>query len=156
MAVILQKNKKKKWSEHFMQCQYYRKFGKRRLAIIPNIKYWTWESDLLAITKSFYLHGIEIKRSRSDYRHEIKKHYKFEAMARGLGPNKFYYMVPDNLITLDEVNEKYGLKYIMKYGSIEIIREATFLHKNKVLEKGYISILEKCYWKMWKYKKMIK
>lgn len=152
----ISKARKRRMTEHYMQRKYYSEYYNRRLIIMPNIKYFGWESDLLAVTKVMYLHEVEIKRSRSDFRHESKKDLKFKKINYGLGPNKFYYMVPDGLIDLNEIDERFGLIYIMKYGKIFVLREATFLHKIKLNNEQYLRILEKSYYQMWKYKKLVK
>lgn len=47
-------------------------------------------------------------------------------------PNKFYYVVPENLIKLDEIPKYAGLLYIDDLNQIIIVKEAPFLHKNKL------------------------
>lgn len=47
-------------------------------------------------------------------------------------PNKFFYVVPENLIYIDEIPDFAGLIYIDDFGNIKKIKEPKFLHKDKV------------------------
>lgn len=55
-----------------VQCQ----FPYRRWLVVPNVSWgmMPWECDLLAMSKSGYLHEIEIKVSVADLRADAKKH----------------------------------------------------------------------------------
>ena len=46
-------------------------------------------------------------------------------------PQKFYYCVPENLITADEVPEYAGLVYYTRWGSFKEIKKAPKLHDVK-------------------------
>ena len=47
-------------------------------------------------------------------------------------PNKFFYAVPDGLITKEEVPEYAGLLYISETGAVKKIKDGKFLHKDKL------------------------
>lgn len=59
----------------------------RRLGHFPvmnNVNVFTWESDLLTVTKSGYVHEFEIKVSRADYRRDKKtKDIKYQVLDKG-------------------------------------------------------------------------
>ncbi len=112
-----------------------------------------------------YCYEIEIKISRSDFLNDFKKVDKHSIMKNGtypvkkykyrwdkelnksvsehsyvdtewkFRPNKFYYCVPEGLISKEEVPDYAGLMYANEFG-ITTIKEPKFLHKDKLdLEK---------------------
>ena len=56
-------------------------------------------------------------------------------------PNKFFFAVPEGLVSVDEVPDYAGLIYIFarNYNKVQIIKQPKFLHKNKidVRQKGF-------------------
>jgi hypothetical protein len=60
-----------------------------------------------------------------------------------LMPNRFYFAVPEGLIQPHEVPLYAGLMYFKDYGTGEIIREAPFLHKKKILPDVQSRLLKK-------------
>lgn len=108
------------------------------------------EADVISITKTGFINEFEIKRSRSDYLADFRnKSYKHKAMSERTGAelrpsgniwyfsaNKFWFVVPENLITLDEIPEYAGLIYINE-NSLSIIKNAPRLHKYKATEELY-------------------
>lgn len=106
-----------------------------------NLFVYGWESDYLAITKSDYVYEVEIKISRSDFfndfKHKEQKHLIMEGKEgiifpdniEGNRPNYFYYAVPENLISIEEVPEYAGLIYITPYHWCNIVKTAPKLIK---------------------------
>ena len=157
-----------KWSEELIQQQLRYSF------LSPNsVKYFTenlnvydWESDVLKITKSGYAYEFEIKISRgdfkNDFKHKKKKHLLLENKEnKAKMPNYFYYVVPEDLITEDEVPEYAGLIYIYgtvlgsgrPYYSFSEIKKAPKLHAEKMnVEK--LNLVDKFYYNYihWKHK----
>lgn len=111
---------------------------------------YDWESDYLAITKSGYVYECEIKISRGDYHNDlkkVKKHLILEDINTDeQRPNYFYYVVPDGLISVDEVVDEYGLIYVKPYG-IEIVKKAPLLHKQKI-DFDKLNLMDKFYYCM--------
>ena len=121
-----------------------------------------WETDFLVVQKSGYCYEIEIKTSRSDFFNDFKKENKHLILNEGVymkkkyryhtdpetrkriseqyydrtewkfRPNKFYYCVPEGLIKVGEVPDYAGLMYVNSYGIVTTIKEAKFLHKEKL------------------------
>jgi len=113
-----------------------------------------WESDVFVLQKaSNYSYDIEIKISKADYLHDFTKWEKHSIIKNGLmpyvhgknpdgswhyeyrdhkfRPNKFYFCVPDGLITRQDVPDYCGLMYIMGASEeMRIVKDAPFLHKN--------------------------
>jgi len=121
-----------------------------------------WETDFLVVQKNGYCYEIEIKISRSDFFNDFKKKNKHLILNEGVymkkkyryhtdpekkkrvseqyyvptewkfRPNKFYYCVPEGLINVDEIPDYAGLMYVNFYGIVTTIKEAKFLHKEKL------------------------
>lgn len=103
-----------------------------------------WESDFFIVRQNGYCIEFEIKISRTDFFNDKKKVDKHLILETGKSiryniqeqhdfkPNKFYYVVPDNLITVDEIPKYAGLLYIDSFNQIITLKEAPFLHKNKL------------------------
>lgn len=157
-----------KWSEELIQQQLRYSF------LSPNsVKYFTenlnvydWESDVLKITKSGYAYEFEIKISRGDYKndfkHKKKKHLLLENKEnKAKMPNYFYYVVPEGLITEDEVPEYAGLIYVHAsiignsrvYYQFQEIKKAPKLHSDKIDENN-LKLIDKFYYNYihWKHK----
>ena len=122
---------------------------------VPNCYLYIWESDIFNVTKSDYAIEYEIKVSRSDFFadfNKVDKHKRLEEqyLAKGFKtrtPNKFYYVVPDGLIDEEEVPEYAGLIVYTKYMSFKNIRNAPFLHKEKMNPNLWKDIAMKFYYK---------
>ncbi len=111
------------------------------------------EADVISITKAGFINEFEIKRSHSDYLADFRnKDYKHKAMLERTGvkvypsgniwyrsANKFWFVVPEDLITLDEIPEYAGLIYVNE-NYLSIIKEAPRLHKYKATEELYKKI----------------
>ena len=112
---------------------------------MENLFVFGWESDYLCITKSDLIYECEIKISRSDFhndfKHKRKKHLLLEsqdAQADNKKPDYFYYVVPEGMITEEEVPEYAGLIYVSKadrpnavFSTCTIIKNAPRLKKEK-------------------------
>ena len=116
---------------------------------------FNWESDFFAISKSGYSIEVEVKISKADFKidaekrcfswmygtKDIKKHDHIKGDETNK-PNKFAYACPPNIIELSDIDQNYGLYWILENGSVVVKREPKFLHKEKMLEnKKYLKIL---------------
>jgi len=120
--------------------------------LLKNLYVFGWESDLLILTKSGYWYEYEIKISRADFKNDFKhKTDKHNKCLQNFGyvrkPNYFYYAVPENMVSIDEVPEYAGLVYITEYGSYKIIKQAPKLHKEKV-DPNKLNLVDKFYYNM--------
>lgn len=103
-----------------------------------------WESDFFILRQNGYCIEFEIKISRADFFNDKKKINKHLILETGktmsynieeihdFRPNKFYYVVPENLIKVEEIPNYAGLIYVNDLNQIIIVKEAPFLHKNKL------------------------
>ena len=124
---------------------------------------------------SGYCYDIEIKITRADFFADCNKHGKHEILQYGrrthkreifdnelrlyiphdkiidhkLRPNKFFYCVPEGLITRNEIPEYAGLMYVTdrNYKSIITVKEAPFIHKD---ELNVEQILCEKFYRYWK------
>lgn len=56
---------------------------KQHAGIVPNIYAYSWESDMLSMTKAEFMHEYEIKVSLSDFRKDAEKAEKHEILKTG-------------------------------------------------------------------------
>ena len=140
-----------KWSEKLIQQQLRYSFLSPSSVkyFTENLNVYDWESDVLKITKSGYAYEFEIKISRgdfkNDFKHKKKKHLLLENKENNSKmPNYFYYVVPEGLVTEDEVPEYAGLIYVYAtiignsrvYYQFQEIKAAPKLHTNKIDENN--------------------
>jgi len=122
--------------------------------VVPNFYVGKYECDIIKLTKSGLFTEYEIKISRADYFNDFKKTHtekdltnyvkgesnwynmpnitynKHKETELGNRANKFYFVVPDGLIAVNEVPKYAGLIYYLN-GRIRIVKNAKTLHKNK-------------------------
>lgn len=111
---------------------------------VPNIYVFKhdWESDFFVQKNNLYCYEFEIKISRTDFFNDFKKTIKHDIIKHGryysntwhehkYRPNKLYYVVPNNMISIDEVPSYAGLMYVLN-GMIITAKEAPFIHKEKL------------------------
>ena len=157
-----------KWSEKLIQQQLRYSFLSPSSVkyFTENLNVYDWESDVLKITKSGYAYEFEIKISRgdfkNDFKHKKKKHLLLENKENNSKmPNYFYYVVPEGLVTEDEVPEYAGLIYVHAtiignsrvYYQFQEIKAAPKLHTNKIDENN-LKLIDKFYYNYihWKHK----
>jgi hypothetical protein len=107
--------------------------------ICENVKYLfgtSTEMDVISVGKSGYLFEYEVKISRSDFKTDKRKgKYRWygqhgEPCIPNWTPNYLYFVVPENLVSLDEVPLFAGLYYIIDGGMV-LQRKAKLMHKEK-------------------------
>lgn len=105
------------------------------------------ECDVMAISKADYIYEFEIKISKSDFKkdfekekHRLIKEKKFVNESKTwripfYAPNYFYFVMPENLVSIEEIPEYAGLIYLKKNEReiefFEIVKKAPLLHKTK-------------------------
>ena len=112
------------------------------------------EMDVAKITSTDYIYEYELKVSRGDFLKEVKnftekidrqKYWKHLMMTEAFNskkktykrktnniPNKFYFVCPENMIKETEILDHQGLIYVDGDFVFTIIKEAKFLHKDKI------------------------
>lgn len=111
--------------------------------VIPNFFYGHNECDLFRATASDYVYEYEIKISRSDYFNDFSKNGrdepKHKTLASGIGkncPNRFFYVVPDGLMSRAECPAYAGLIYY-KNEWLSIVKPAPLIHNRKIAIEVY-------------------
>jgi hypothetical protein len=120
--------------------------------------------DLSKVTSTDYIYEYELKTSRGDFLKETKnydknidrqKFMKHKFMKRVYEDlkiktrskktykiaNKYYFVCPKDLIKLEELLPYQGLIYY-DGKEFEVIKEATFLHKNKIDDKTKFRLMK--------------
>ena len=100
------------------------------------------ECDVISVSKSDYIYEYEIKISRQDFKKDFLKekhthilNEKFTYVRKGEQLwrvcNYFNYVVPNGLVSIEEVPEYAGLIYINEDFTFEIVKKPKLLHKVK-------------------------
>lgn len=125
--------------------------------IVPNLYVGFYEMDVAVITKSQIVYEYEVKISLSDYKRDFKK-IKHELMSGNKGQaNRFYFVVPKDMIGLGDVPAYAGLMYFEEYpkrdweewrkrpvyGHLQIVKTAPFIHKQKPSSDFYSQLARK-------------
>lgn len=95
--------------------------------------YREWE-----VNKNRYVSFEAFEKSRQCSRYITDKQKK---------PNYFYYVVPENMITAEDVPEYAGLIYVTDYGWLKTVKKAPLLHKEKYTD-DQLGLGEKFYYNM--------
>jgi hypothetical protein len=150
---------------------------KRWQVMMPNYTPFGWyECDLWGVTKAGYAVEFEIKVSVADFRADTKKgrlrragclrgpnnqmtEYKHARLEQrdAKGPSRFFYVVPEGLIGLDELPDWAGLILISKYEDPRYahlliqteLQPAPKLHKHKADPKTIEHARGVCYYRYW-------
>jgi len=92
------------------------------------------ETDIIAISKSDYIYEFEVKISKADFKKDFIKEKHINIINENatkiikdetsfILPNYFNYVVPANLLTIDEVPEYAGLIYFNEDLSFDVIKK---------------------------------
>jgi len=130
------------------------------------------ETDFLVVKENGFILDIEVKISRNDFKADFKKK-KHEILKNGCItldrfyarqeggklvkyfkgdvlkidiPNRFYFCVPEGLVSVDEVPDYAGLFYVNEFGGIRKVKEAKLLHKEKRLKEIESVLCRKFYY----------
>lgn len=109
--------------------------------VCPNVSYILYsQCDVLSMNKSGYLTEFEIKISKQDFLKDKTKKKFLKRNEWGFA-NYFYYVCPENLISLKDIKKEYGLIYIIDY-ELKIIRKPKLINKKKInKEKVYLKFI---------------
>ncbi len=121
---------------------------KGHLFILANYYIGNWECDIYSLCRSGYSSEFEIKISRSDFFADFNKNFnssrlflrektlvmKHDKIKSGERTNRFYFVVPESLITVSEVPDYAGLVYYKpEIKRFDKIKEAPLLHRRKII-----------------------
>lgn len=137
------------------------------------------EADFFGIRKSGFCDEFEIKITRSDFKADAKKRVwyrqgthedfnwkekgldfppytkpKHEALVEGLlPPNYFWYVMPRDLCSVEEIPEHAGLIYVNddRRSNLSVIKAPKRLHKNKLSIEDRYRHARKAQYRYWDY-----
>lgn len=125
-----------------------------------NVFLWgNFESDYIKITGSGYIYEYEIKMSKQDFKKDFEKYNYFAnnkkkhdmILSGESGLKGFSFVVPENLISIDEIPQYSGLYYIVKSDrntfSVNCVKEPPILKAKKIDDKKREQLLMKTYYK---------
>jgi len=97
--------------------------------VIPNYYHGMYEMDVFRLTRAEYIYEYEIKISRSDFFVDFKKDNgrKHDKIKTGKGPNRFFFVVPTGLISIEECPKHAGLIYADVSPADEFSRASCYL-----------------------------
>lgn len=106
--------------------------------VIPNFYMW-WEMDIFRMLPSGYIYEYEIKISRADFKNDFNKWDKHKMLQGGkLSCNRFYFIVPKDLVAISEIPDYCGLIYFEELPKnrwkFTTVQNAKFLHKDKKVD----------------------
>lgn len=124
----------------------------RHKYVIANAFFGRNECDVFSLTHSGYAFEFEVKISRADFFADLKKidkHKRYSDCSAGgskdgFVPNRFFYVCPKGLIKPEEVPEYAGLMYASSF-SLQYIKDAPLLHKQKTDQKFLYAFADKMY-----------
>jgi len=108
---------------------------KKHFPVAQNIKYLIhrWEMDMFSMSSSGYAWEYEVKVTRSDFKAELRKSKKWDHYEKKMDgtPNYFCYVVPSNLISVEDIPDYAGLYYFTDSDKIAEVKKPKLLHKSK-------------------------
>ena len=112
---------------------------KKHRFIIPNFYLGRWECDVFSLLQNGFTYEYEIKVSKIDFKKDFTKtngsYKKHRLIEEGHRTNRFYYVCPADLISIEEVPKYVGLIYF-NGKRLNLIKEAPIIHRNKDLSKS--------------------
>lgn len=132
--------------------------------ILPNFFFGWNECDVFRINQKNFVYEYEIKISRQDFFNDTKKQtrdgLKYDMLKGAIGdycPNRFFYVVPADLISVTEIPKFAGLIYFKKtFNSFCIIKAAPLLHKREICYNIYRDVCRTLATRDFEYRKKIK
>ena len=133
--------------------------------VIPNFYFGFYEMDVFKLMPSGFVYEYEIKTSRADFKNDFKKSrivkfsnkegdnteiWKHEEIEKGsYKANKFFFVVPDGMVKVEEVPENCGLIYYDAKGfqKFKVVKNAKIIHRIKFDESGFKDLCKSLSWR---------
>lgn len=151
--IVKRKKSASPWSERTIQDAVYVHCAiKNHEIVVPNSEVFAWESDVISVVRSGFVHEFEIKITRADFKQDAKKERArllCDPVIKGYWgdrtcsrPNYFWYVVPEGLITAEELPGYAGLIYAMEpvvgyhlyFSTTKEIKPAKRIHNEKIAD----------------------
>jgi len=148
---------------------YFHCVSKGHILVNPNSCVFGWESDFVSVTKNLMVHEFEIKISKSDFKADAKKEksalmidpvkiyypdlprHRIEVTVRR--PNYFYYVVPQGMITPEEVPDYAGLIYACPWydkGRLRIAKKVRRIHDQPIDQHQVLQLTRSVMYRYWR------
>ena len=104
--------------------------------------------DIFRLTERQFLIEYEVKTSRADFLADFKKNEgkKHNSIQAGMLANRFFFVVPEGLISENEVPSYAGLIYV-KERCLEVVKSAKLIHRKPFNTNDYILLAQKLSWR---------
>ncbi len=118
--------------------------------VVPNTtNVFSWEADLISVTKAGLAHEFEIKISASDYKadaRKVNKHWRLQNTQHG--PAYFWYVTYG--FEIDPPPYAGWMKVVEVHGAprCQLVVPAPRLHNNKITDKQRFQILRSLSWQL--------
>ena len=161
-------------TERQIQCALFREFRSTSSLVIPNYSpAGYWQCDLWRVTKAGYAEEYEIKLTVADFKQDAQKFMKsrtvektpdgkrirvlletrkHELVEAGGGPNRFWYVAPSGLLSIDMIPSWAGLREVTRHGNwlrVGTTKRAPELHKRQADQKVIEHAQSVFYWRFW-------
>lgn len=115
------------------------------------------EADFLSITRSGYVHEVEMKISKTDFKADFKKisagKLKHDLIKDGKLANYFWFCTPLNLLDINDIPDYCGLIEFFVDGkkNIKLVvkQNAPKIHASKVKDDVRLAMLRSMYYRAW-------
>lgn len=115
---------------------------------VPNVYFYSWESDFIGVTRSNYIHEFEIKTSLADFNADVNKKAKHQLLRMfykspsqtHMIPKRFYYAVSGFWVEVSSVPDFAGLIMITPSGYTKVIKRAPDLPAVAVVDKDLVKL----------------
>lgn len=126
--------------------------GREDEIICPNTLLYSWESDMVGVTKAGRIHEYEVKISRADFRADLQKN-RHEALLRKTyyGPNRFWYVAPEGLLTKEDMPEYAGL-IILRDDRLRVEHRAPERHRIEITDSQRTKLYRSMMQRFWRYR----
>lgn len=127
--------------------------------VMPNVLFDRFECDVLEVSKAGYTTEYEVKISRGDYLRDCKKTYFYKDFYRTINIKKYdfkdrvsylNFVVPLNLISVDEVPDFAGLIYYQNDGLLQVVKKPKKIRETPLTQDEWVLLRKKLYFRFHK------
>ena len=121
--------------------------------VVPNTRQvFSWEADLLSITKAGLIHEYEIKVSRADFRADAHKTRKHWLVQNASGPSYFWYATFDGF-EIEPPSYAGWLRIIERENMpgnflVRVMKSAPRLHTDKITPRRQAQVMRSLTWRL--------
>lgn len=124
---------------------------------VPNVYFYSWESDFLGLTRSGYLWEFEIKTNQADFLADVNKKAKHQLLRmfhKSPGqtnqiPKRFYYAINGFWVEASQVPEYAGLVIVSPSGYVKTIKRAPDLPSIACTDNSLLKLATSMSYRYW-------